>query len=218
MNFLTVGAKLNRQMEKLRRNFDNLVAAGGISQERADEEAKKMVFAQYERDVRTGLEAMQKFQEIAAEMGHGSDGSWYFITVRPPSDNFQAFYTAIAKTLQRKCFLRFLASFEQKGVTESTLGEGYHVHIVAKMRQRSKGEVLRDLASSLRTICAENFIDVKVTKNGEQMFRRYCIDYESEDGHKIVTKEFDALWRRRMNLQDYYDDVMPTLRVELLTS
>lgn len=218
MNFLTVGAKLNRQMEKLRRDFDTLVAAGGISQERANEEAKNMVFAQYERDVRTGLEAMKKFQQIAAEMGHDSDGSWYFITVRPPSDNFQEFYTAIAKTLQRKCFLRFLASFEQKGVTESTLGEGYHVHIVAKMRQRSKGEVLRDLASSLRTICAENFIDVKVTKNGEQMFRRYCIDYESEDGHKIVTKEFDALWRRRMNLQDYYDDVMPTLRVELLTS
>lgn len=213
MNFLTVGSRLNKQMDKLRRQFER-----DFDADKAKEIATRLVFNQYEADVRTGLEAMARFKQIAAEMGYAADGNWYFITVRPPSGNFQAFYTAIAKMLQRKCFLQFQASYEQKGVTESTLGEGYHVHLVAKMRQRSKGEVLRDLASTLRDVCAENYIDVKVTKNPQQLFQKYCVAYESDDGHKAETKLWDTTWRERMGLRDVYDDDMPTLRVEMLTS
>lgn len=208
MNFLTVGARLNKQLYKLQRQYETT-----FSPEEAKALAERYVWGEYEQNVRTGLEAMKRFKEIAGIV----DGRWYFISIRPPTGNFQAFYTAIAQTLQRKCFLEYRASFEQKGVTESTLGEGYHVHLVANMSQRSKGEVIRDLKSSLKL--GDEAIDVKPTKNPHDLFQRYCLEYKSDDEHKETTQAWDAMWREREGLRTSYENDMPVLRtrVESLT-
>jgi len=208
MNFLTVGARLNRQMRKLRTQYEAVMSA-----EDAAGLAERATWMEYEENVRTGLEAMTRFQEIAGITG----GRWFWITIRPPTGNFQEFYTLVGSTVRRKCFLEYRLSFEQKGVDESTLGEGYHVHMVARMTQRSVGEIVRDLKSSFKL--GDEAIEVKKTKNPHVMFEDYCISYESKDGHKETTREWDKMWREQQGLLESYNTKtgVPSARVEQLT-
>lgn len=208
MNFLTVGARLNRQMAKLRKQYETAMSA-----EDAKALAEKATWMEYEANVKTGLEAMQRFKEIAGI----ADGRWFWITVRPPTGNFQEFYTTVASTVTRRCFQQYRLSFEQKGEDASTLGEGYHVHMVARMTQRSVGEVVRDLKSSFKL--GDEAIEVKRTKNPDELFDNYCIGYKSDDGHKETTRKWDAMWRERQGLRTEYDETtgVPSARIELLT-
>lgn len=141
---------------------------------------------------------------------------WYFITIRPACDKitFELFYNKIAKLTDRKCFKSFTASFEQKGTSQDTLGDGFHVHIVANTTHRSKGEVLRDLTSTFNKwinlkYITENNIDVKPSKTPQQIIQNYLIQYESEDGHKAPTKEWDTLWRNYNKIEPIYTDYIP---------
>lgn len=144
-------------------------------------------------------------------MGVEQAPSSYFISIRPDDTKtaFDDFRQKILEFVTRKCFLSYALSFEQKGVLPSELGKGFHCHIVAKMRQRSKGEVLRDLKSTFKTWLdddrlAPNCIDVKVTKNPEQLVQTYLVDYKSDDEHKEITKGMDDLWRREMGIPPLY--------------
>ena len=63
MNFLTVGSKLNKQIAKARAQQHQLHQSGFIPEadlEASLSQAENLVWKQYERDVRTGLTAMNK--------------------------------------------------------------------------------------------------------------------------------------------------------------
>lgn len=130
----------------------------------------------------------------------------YFITIRPDTNKvtFDDFYELVKRFISRACFRSYRLSFEQKGVDDNSLGQGFHVHIVAHMRQRSKGEVLRDTQSSFNTCAAANCIDVRITKNPDDIVDKYLIAYEADDGHKAPTKEWDEKWRQHLGLKPLY--------------
>lgn len=107
--------------------------------------------------------------------------------------------------------MSFTLSFEQKGTTTETMGHGYHTHIIATMKQKSKGEVLRDTQSSFQHTTAPNCIDVSLCKNPEEVVQNYLIDYVSNDNHKITTKEYDSIWRTSLNLQATYIELPTSL-------
>lgn len=137
--------------------------------------------------------------------------SGYFITIRPDDSKccFEDFREKVMTFLKRKCFLEYTLSFEQKGTTPSDMGRGFHCHIIAKMKQRSKGEVLRDTLNSFKEWIdkewiASNCIDVVITKNPEKLVLNYLVKYESEDGHKMATKAIDDLWRSSMAIEPLY--------------
>lgn len=135
----------------------------------------------------------------------------YFITIRPDETKimFTKFLSEIFKLLNRKCFIDYHMSFEQKGIDPPDWGQGFHCHILAKMKQRGKAEVIRDVYSSVKGFTAQNCVDVKVCKNPEQVLQSYLIDYIANDEHKSATKEADAGWRARGGLKHIYrpDDV-----------
>ena len=135
----------------------------------------------------------------------------YFITIRPNCDKvqFHQFKDKVESFLERACFLDYTYSFEQKGTSLENLGQGFHVHIVTKARQRSKSEMLRDTLSSWndwirKEYIAENCIDVCITKSAPTLIQNYLIDYKSDDGHKQPTQIWDATWRERNNLLAIY--------------
>lgn len=159
--------------------------------------------------------AMKEFDELlsVSSMFHEryltytSKNKEYFITIRPDDKriSFNDFNAKVIEYLSRKCFLSYTCSYEQKGTSDETLGKGFHCHIVATMRQKSKGEVLRDTLSSFKPwidegIIASNCIQVCITNNGPQLIQSYLIDYESEDNHKVITKEWDVKWRQENNI------------------
>lgn len=141
---------------------------------------------------------------------------WYFITIRPDCSkvSFNEFYDKIEKLTERKCFKQFSLSFEQKGTSDETLGEGFHVHIVSEMTFRSKPDCIRGMLSSFnkwinKEYIAEQCIDVQVSSRPEELIQGYLIDYKHSDKHKIATKEWDMKWREALNLKPIYKDEVP---------
>lgn len=131
----------------------------------------------------------------------------YFITIRPkPEIEWETFYHIIEKYMKRKTFIEATYSYEQKGLNESELGKGFHVHIICKSTWRSIPEVLRDTTSSVGSICGPSGIDVTKIWNESQWNNciSYISDYTSDDNHKEITKVTDKLWREKNNLMPLY--------------
>lgn len=135
----------------------------------------------------------------------------YMITIRPDDSKayFPDFKEKVEDFVTRKCFLSYKYSFEQKGTKPEDMGKGFHVHIVANMKQRSKSEVLRDTLSSWKDwinegLITANNVHVCITKDGEKLVQNYLIEYESDDGHKAVTKDYDHQWREAVGLYNLY--------------
>lgn len=127
----------------------------------------------------------------------------YMITIRPMDGkiDWPEFETTIHTLLSRKCFTKFTYSFEQKGETIEDMGKGFHVHIVSKVTQDSKSQLLRDIKSSLKGWIAtnkigESGIDVQQCRNPTETIQNYLIDYKSDDDHKEKTKLIDQQWRQ----------------------
>lgn len=134
--------------------------------------------------------------------------NWFFITIRPkPGITFDEFYILTYKFVNRAFMLDYKLVFEQKSALGN--GDGFHIHMICSTKHRSKGECLRDAKSSFAKVADENCVCVKTTRNPEEMFTKYCIEYESEDGHKEVTKDGDAIWRTRLGLADVYENDLP---------
>lgn len=174
-----------------------------IYQSALDSEMKK--FEEY-------LEFSSRLHERYLEVcGSAKGDREYFITIRPDTTmcEFIDFRMKVEKFLERKCFISYTYSFEQKGECLEDLGKGFHVHIVAKMKQASKGNVLRDTLSSWNDWIttgkiAANCIHVLPTKNGEKLINDYLIEYKSDDEHKEPTKQWDEIWRSNNSLQNLY--------------
>lgn len=128
---------------------------------------------------------------------------WYFITVRPrPDVEWNEFYTLTQKYLKRACMIEYTYSYEQKSI-EGT-GEGFHIHIVANTKHKSKGQCLRDTKSTFNRVCADNCVQVKTTYNPNDIINNYLINYIAKDEHKELTKDGDRIWRERIGLLPIY--------------
>lgn len=201
MNFYTLAAKMNKKIDK---DFEKLSA---VSDKLNREFFEDIAIHEYKKNCRLGIRLMQEFQELVKETKQR-----YFVTVRPDVEkiNFEQFYILCKKFLERACILESTVSFEQKGTSDETLGNGFHIHMILNMTQRSKGEVLRDIQSTFRSCTAPNCIDVQVIKTQIDMTRckAYIEQYESNDEHKIVTKDWDTLWRERNKIKTTYEGLL----------
>lgn len=135
----------------------------------------------------------------------------YFITIRPDDTKcvFEDFKDKVLSFVKRKCFLDYTLTFEQKGLCPTELGKGFHAHIVANMKQRSKMEVIRDTLSSwndwiTKDYIKSNCIQVVTTRNPETIVNDYMIEYKSDDDHKEKTKNWDEIWRSNLSLEKIY--------------
>lgn len=174
-------------------------------------------FEVHSRRILTEIEKMKRMKEIICTefneliMGTDKPKQNFMITIRPKDNmvNIEVFKEKVSKLVRRACFVDWTYSFEQKGTCPEDLGKGFHVHIVAQMKQRSKSEVLRDVTTSFNDwirdgIIESNCIDVCITKNPETLVQNYLIDYKSDDNHKEPTKIWDGIWRSDNSLQDIY--------------
>lgn len=218
-NLVAKASKINRQVEKSVKDYEKTLSRidADKRKELCDTWKKKQAgwkLKEYVNDIKTALELRDAIRNLEEETGeqllHVPQGEkqCYFITVRPDTKKitFTDFYNDVRKFVERKCFIDYKLSFEQKGMSAETLGEGFHVHIVAALKQRSKGEVLRDTQNTFKRYTAPNCIEVLTTKNPAELVENYLVNYHSDDGHKAPTKEWDAQWRTRENLDSLYSN------------
>lgn len=132
---------------------------------------------------------------------------YYLVTIRPDPkkdvkwNDFKAACEKFAKTKQST---EMAWSFEQKGESESTLGVGFHCHYVLKW-PRGFSNLLQQLNQKfLSKFCGPSGIQVDGTYGPYELVQNYLIDYESKDKHKILTKEWDTLWREQNGIDPLY--------------
>lgn len=151
------------------------------------------------------LEIAQLLHADYEEVVSKKTTNWYFVTVRPkPGVTWEQFYILTYKYVRRAFMVEYKLSFEQK--SQEGTGEGFHVHIVCNTKHRSKGEILRDTISTFTKVADANCVDVKPTRNPEDIVNNYLLEYKSDDDHKTGTKEGDRIWRERINLKDLYEN------------
>lgn len=218
MNFYTVAARINREIAKAER-----VAAGAGQPNPTvfgDAERTRQL-AKAKANFELGVDLMLMFREVAAAKGLTNDNvkNTYLLTIRPADGHdFATFYEIVRRFVNRKCVTDFTLTFEQKGTSHDTLGHGYHVHIVATMTQGSRTKVLRDTQSTFKHVAADNCVDVKLCRTPKMVVDNYFVAYQSDDGHKEQTQEWDALWRTQLRLQPLYENELPPMEAISLTS
>lgn len=180
----------------------------------------------YEMNIKVERNEFKEILKIAAQLHEDyieitgkSTQQWYFITIRPDEKliNFEEFYNKVMKYTNRSCIIDCSTSFEQKGITDEDIGKGFHVHILANGKWRSKGECLRDTQSTFSSCTAANCIQVIPTKDPIKIKENYLLEYNSDDGHKIITKDSDAKWRSQNNIENIYEGPLPP-RAKLLSA
>lgn len=210
-------------MDKERRHMQQVrTEEFSLSDEQIDEYVTRQAMAEFQRNMELGLRLWQTFKESlhTAEMGR------IWVTIRPGSKfshpdalSWEEFYDTCRRLVNRKCFTGSIVSFEQKGTTVDTMGTGYHMHWLTTCRQRSMGELRRDMESTLRSWIDKNWIvwgaGIKVVrvKTQEAWDNRlaYIRDYSSIDNHKMLTKDIDAQWRAKLGVQPLYEGQLPVL-------
>lgn len=218
MNFYTAAVRLQKDIDK---NLKVAMKTRDIDFTRNPEECAKlkahyedMHMGYFRNHCRLGIQMMLAYREIAEEEGlieAAPSKQTFFITIRPKdaSIDFPTFMKKVQTFVNRACFIEYSYSFEQKGENMDELGRGFHVHIVARMKQKSKGQVIRDTLSTFKDICEPQCVDVKICKNPDSVIEGYLLNYESEDGHKIATKQWDDAWREREGIAALYKSGSP---------
>lgn len=141
----------------------------------------------------------------------GKEAKWYFVTIRPNKHTFEEFKERIeSRLLKRKIILDIKYCYEQKGMTDDTLGTGHHMHAIILSKQQSPGNLARELLSTMNGFCGSAGVKVQTSTNAEEHFERYCMNHGSEDGHKELTKEWDKKWRSMKGLQEFYVSPKPS--------
>lgn len=214
MNFFTAGAKMAKEVDRLSRLYESCENPQSL------EDIENMVLEKNKRAMKYGCQLALAYKEVATDMGllTAKATNTFMITVRPECKkvNFHRFKEDVQHYIQRKMFKHiYICSYEQKGTSMETLGHGFHVHIIAETTCRSKGEVLRNTTSQFSQYTAPNCIQVDVCKNPEGVKQDYLIDYKSQDGHKIITKEWDSIWRTKQCLACPIKSIEGTTIIEL---
>lgn len=128
------------------------------------------------------------------------------ITIRPAPETMPPpaeFMSLVLSIMSKQVFTHAVASLEQVGdIDTGDLGRGMHAHIVGLLApKRCKSHVVSalniravsDIAEGRGVHVVESFSPVAFVK-------RYLMNYEADDEHKIVHKAADALWRTQHNI------------------
>lgn len=95
--------------------------------------------------------AMEMKEETAKE----NNNSHVWITVSPkPTVSFSDFRKTVEKLAARKIFTKHCYTYEQRGMTLSDVGAGFHVHMLAARNLNYKpNKVITHIKNSIKNIC-----------------------------------------------------------------
>lgn len=152
------------------------------------------------------LKRKTKLQELVPELGNKRLNRMVFITIRPVGVEFKVFKHLVEKfTGNENKFEAVEYAYEQKGEHYSKVGDGFHVHIIARMSPTTrKMEILSHAKTIFKPYCPQP--DIKTIFNDEDLTnkRNYIRDAKSADDNKKLAHEFDAIWRSTEGLDDIY--------------
>lgn len=135
---------------------------------------------------------------------------WALITLRPEpnSCNLQQFIKDVNKVVNKSLIIECEYAFEQTGDNDNNIGQGFHVHILAKLRENCNVQHIITACKFIKYNCI-----VQVgSKTGKKFLStnsdlEYCKNYIRGDKHnkdKEPAVAMDKIWRMQNGLQDLY--------------
>lgn len=146
------------------------------------------------------FESIQAESDDLAALGRRKD-VWH-ITFAPRHDvALDDFVLAVQKFARSKVIDKCVYSFEQKGTDDATLGHHPHCHMVMSAN-RTRAHVMQ-AHSKLSSMCNIRYVPAH---RPAELVSNYLVNYVSNDGHKELTKVWDAKWREVHGLCAIYGD------------
>ncbi|MEO5351386.1 MAG: hypothetical protein H7836_17350 [Magnetococcus sp. YQC-3] len=156
------------------------------------------------------------YEKLTGKSGENPYKGWYFLTIRPHQElNFLTFKQFIKTLFTKKCWEEGFYVWEQKGTSEKTLGNGFHIHAKIKVKSPSKGKkyflgeifnLIRKL--SLDEYIANNCVDLKqISSETHWDNTEKYIDtneFNKNDKQKEKAWSLDKRWRASKELKDIY--------------
>jgi len=196
MDNLSVGYKLLRDEKFYRSQALNR----GLNNDESIEWAKAMA----KKDFMLALE-WKRWANTQLIETDATVENWYSINIRPkPGVYFKDFLYLCHEFCKRKMFIHGEYVFEQKGESEETMGEGFHMHLTAICKY-AKSKILTDTLSTFKKYAEPQGIKIIKIKTKADLERRNLYlrgQKVGEDKQKAIP--FDALWRKREGLADIY--------------
>lgn len=131
------------------------------------------------------------------------------ITIRPePGTCLVYFEKAVKEFMERPWVLGAEYHFEQTGQDEATMGDGFHVHIVAKCKKSIRATEI--IAHAARDFECKHTIQIGNQRNKFLKTERdleYALNYIRGDKHDEEKEDavaLNELWRKTCGLNDVY--------------
>ncbi len=150
-------------------------------------------------------EYLNVYKLLTKKVRHGANFTWITISVKT-STKPRAFFTAVAKFVEKKYVEDWFYVFEQRSEQESTAGCGLHCHMVASYKKylyldEFKRNVFRHFAAFATTAA----VWIKYIK---EEFIANRVNYMSGDKFekKLMKVSIDRIWRQSLKpkIEDYY--------------
>jgi hypothetical protein len=154
-----------------------------------------------------------ELNEIIREQSAVKHNNLYlWLTVSPKKDvGFDLFKCKVEKAVTRRMFKSYLYVFEQRGKDESTMGQGFHAHILLKRNLDYK-------PCKIITNIKNTFKEITLVNNGEIFNWHWCpSDFKADkveyitglktDEGKDEKQIMDSIWREQNNLATFYGNL-----------
>lgn len=219
MNILNIGNRIRKCVEKAQDKIplDEPDYAKALKDTERDilrlELTKVKRDIEYAKMVRELLEAEGMMEP--KRTAHTLPNKWCMITIRPDkTPNIQSFHNALRCGLAKPLFLEYTYAFEQKGETVETMGKGFHVHIVAKVRDGTRTQNIIAALTNKRSPLGRYTFQLQIG-NGRSKFipdetgLTRAMNYIRGDKHndaKTKACEIDVIWRQAVGLLPVYTE------------
>lgn len=205
--------KVNKAMLELYvRTIDDYTTTDDDGTKHYDKAAHEAFMAQQEEAMTTVetlhvKKAIELTERLTALVKPKTTPVWYaVVSPNPDGLNVPEFVEKVHKVGKMKLFGSCVYSFEQRGTTPETLGNGVHANFVGTTTL-AKSQVIQRLAAAFKDFATANNVHVTAARNAPNLVNEYLVAYNSDDGHKEPMLHWDKLWRGALSLQALYGDV-----------
>ncbi len=168
----------------------------------------------------TQMEQMKEYEkelgvESKEETAKENHNSHVWITVSPkPTVSFKDFRKVVEKLTARKLFSKYCYTYEQRGMTLTDCGAGFHVHILAVRNLNYKpNKVITHIKNTVKNICdverccriqiiGEDFAKDKM----EYMLGEKTGGEDCSEENKKLKQKMDKVFRDQEKLQKYFGE------------
>ena len=149
-------------------------------------------------------------EKLKLKMAKEHNNGYMWVTINPKPDvGLADFCKFLAKISTKTCFADVLYTLEQRGSSKSSLGKGFHAHLLIKRNLKYKPFKLKqNIKYSCKKIVGNinNDSQLNIQVVGEDYAKDkkdYILGIKHGDG-KQAKQQYDPIWRSENGIQNFY--------------